>query len=191
MDLDAEADLILARPGQVKSVILNLMLNALEAQPNGGFLNIRSELTRSRRFGGPAVTVRFSDGGPGVSPDVRKRIFEPFFTTKSGGSGIGLAVADRAVRDNHGRLFLEAFPRSGSGAEFVMTFPLAAIEPDAIPVRDGLRRTAREPARRTRREILVGAGSPVRTPEVPAHLTMPEGLEAVMALSLSDQEEVN
>ena len=138
LDLDAEGDRVLARPGQVKSVLLNLMINALEAQPGGGFLEIRSELVKSRDFTGPVVAVRFKDGGPGISPETRSRVFEPFFTTKPNGSGIGLAVASRAVADNHGRLYLEPSLPENLGAEFVMAFPLAPVELEGLGNGDGV-----------------------------------------------------
>lgn len=191
VDLDAESDLVLARPGQIKSVILNLMINALEAQPEGGFLTIRSDLTSSRVFGGPAVTVRFGDGGPGVPKEVQSRVFQPFFTTKAGGSGIGLAVADREVRENGGRLYLESFPRVGSGAEFVMTFPLAAANPVSIPAPESYLRAKGGSPSQDRPDILGGDPEHCGIPEIPTHLMTREGREAVIALSLLDSEEVN
>jgi signal transduction histidine kinase len=139
IDLDAEADRVLARPGQLKSVILNLMVNALEAQPTGGNLEIRTELAREPETGVPVLTLHFKDAGSGVDPEIRDRIFEPFFTTKAGGSGIGLAMAVQAVRENDGDLYLEPGVLDSSGAEFVVAFPLAALGAeeafDSIPVR--------------------------------------------------------
>ncbi|MFC1661541.1 PAS domain-containing sensor histidine kinase [Gemmatimonadota bacterium] len=126
LDLDAEADLVWARPGQLKSVVLNLMVNAMEAQPDGGFLEVESQLLKGREGEGPLVAVRFHDGGPGVPADVRDRVFEPFFTTKKTGSGIGLAVAYQSVVENRGRLYLEDLPDATAGAEFVVAFPLAS-----------------------------------------------------------------
>jgi signal transduction histidine kinase len=136
--LDAEADRIRARPGQVKSVVVNLMVNAMEAQPEGGFLTVESKLVKGREGEGPLVALRFRDGGSGVPKEIRERIFEPFFTTKEAGSGIGLAVALQGVLENGGRLLLEETPESRAGAEFVMAFPLASAgEPEKEPVRAG------------------------------------------------------
>jgi len=140
-ELDAVADRVLARPGQIKGVILNLMLNALEAQPGGGRLTVCSELlppAPGDEPPGPRLAVRFCDEGPGVPPEIRDRIFDPFFTTKADGSGIGLAIAAGAVRENDGDLFLEETPRADAGAEFVMLLPLAAVFPE-----DGSRETPR------------------------------------------------
>jgi signal transduction histidine kinase len=191
LDLDAEADRVLARAGQVKSVILNLMVNALEAQPKGGRLEIRSELSRAPGIGGPVVALHFKDTGGGVPSEIRDRIFEPFFTTKAGGSGIGLAMASQSVRDNDGDLYLETALSTDSGAEFVMAFPLAALESS-----EGFAGRPAEPSAQDRslrwtvRPQMAREGSPGRT-GVPAHLTTPEGLRAVLALSLDDPEEVN
>jgi signal transduction histidine kinase len=191
LDLDAEADRVMARPGQVKSVILNLMVNAIEAQPKGGRLEIRSELSRAPGIGGPVVALHFKDGGEGVPAGIRDRIFEPFFTTKGGGSGIGLAIASQSVRANEGDLYLETALSTDSGAEFVMAFPLAALETarelPAGPVFPGGQDRS---LRWAVRPQIAREGSPPE-PGVPSHLMTPEGLKAVLALSISDPEEVN
>jgi signal transduction histidine kinase len=136
-ELDAAADRILGRPGQLKGVVINLMLNALDAQPGGGELRIRSVLTAgSPDQPGPRLELRFKDAGPGVPEEIRDRIFEPFFTTKKTGSGIGLAVASQTVRESQGLLFLDDPPPDG-GAEFVISFPLAPVSPhDLAPDAD-------------------------------------------------------
>jgi hypothetical protein len=139
------------------------------------------------------VALHFKDQGCGISPEARDRVFEPFFTTKAGGSGIGLAMAFQAVRDNEGDLYLEPAISGGSGAEFVVVFPLASVEPGVsmspaegrplVNFRDRSPRwaVAKRPAE---------SGSS-RDSRVPPHLMTPEGLEAVMALADSDTEEVN
>jgi signal transduction histidine kinase len=129
LDLSADTDLILGRPGQLKGVVLNLMVNALEAQPDGGSLEVESQLVAGRAGEGPLIAVRFRDGGPGVPPAIQDRVFEPFFTTKKKGSGIGLAVAAQSVQENRGRLYLQDPLEAASGAEFVVAFPLASTVP--------------------------------------------------------------
>jgi two-component system sensor kinase FixL len=132
MALDAGADRILARSGQIKSAVLNLMVNALEAQPDGGHLEVHSHLTRRGTNHGPWIVLRFEDRGPGVPDGLREQIFEPFFTTKSSGSGIGLAVAQQNIRENGGSLALESPERpGGEGAAFVVFFPLAPVGAEA------------------------------------------------------------
>jgi signal transduction histidine kinase len=126
VELDASADRVVAVLGQLKGVFLNLMMNALEAQPEGGRLEVRSEL-QPDADGSPLVAIRIRDFGIGVPAAVRDRIFEPFFTTKPTGSGIGLAVVARTLRDSGGDIYLEDLPISEKGAEFVVTLPLAAV----------------------------------------------------------------
>jgi signal transduction histidine kinase len=193
LDLDAQADQVLARPGQMKSVILNIMVNALEAQPEGGVLEVRTELAREPEIGGPVVALHFKDQGRGIDPDVRDRVFEPFFTTKAGGSGIGLAMAFRAVRDNEGDLYLEPTISSESGAEFVVVFPLASFEPGVsmVPVEGRPLVNFRDRSPRwavAERPAETGSDTGSR---LPSHLMTPEGLEAVLALADGDTEEVN
>lgn len=127
LSLDANQDQVLSRPGQLKGIILNLMVNALEAQPHGGNLEIRSELEEREGTGEPWIWLRFKDRGPGVLTSLREDIFEPFFSTKKTGSGIGLAVARQSVQENGGRLFLEQLDPSSPGAEFVVALPLEPI----------------------------------------------------------------
>jgi signal transduction histidine kinase len=204
LDLDARADRILARPGQLKSAVLNLMVNALEAQPHGGRLEIRTELARAPELGGPVVNLHFRDEGPGVAAEIRDRIFEPFFTTKPGGSGIGLAMASRAIRASGGELRLEPSFLVGRGSDFVMVFPLAALEATegkpgsaawavrdevsplgshTIPGGEALRAAPGSPSGRS-------DGRGLDEPGLPSQPFTPEGLSTVPALSRSDSEEV-
>lgn len=126
--LDAGADRVMARPGQLKSAVLNLMVNALEAQPDGGLLEVHTDLTRPGEEEGPWIELRFEDRGPGVPDAFRDEIFDPFFTTKNTGSGIGLAIALQNVKENGGNLRLEeSDPKTTTGAAFVMAFPLAPV----------------------------------------------------------------
>ena len=188
LDLDAEADLVMVRPGQLKSVVLNLMVNALEAQPDGGKLEIRTVLRGMPELGGPALALHFKDEGPGVPPEIRDRIFEPFFTTKSGGAGIGLAMAIQAVRANKGEVTLAPSLVGETGAEFVVAFPLAGTESHLIPApTDILAPEIKIP------DLPVAAREkePESPARVPDRLLTPGGLEALLALSRSGSEEMN
>ena len=202
LDLDAEADRILARVGQVKSAVLNLMVNALEAQPNGGNLEIHTQLSRVPEMGGPVIALHFKDAGPGIPGEVRDRIFEPFFTTKPGGSGIGLAMATQSVRSNGGELVLEPSFLLEGGADFVAMFPLAALEVTTGQIRQFVRGVsfsgAASPTTAGSRrdnlrapEVEASKEAASEEPGVPTHLLTPEGLRAVLALSRPDSEEVN
>ncbi|MDT8342572.1 MAG: ATP-binding protein [Longimicrobiales bacterium] len=129
--LDAHGHEVLGDTGQLKGVFINLLLNALHAQPDGGAVHISSRLHPGGAGApGPLVEVRVRDSGPGVPAGIRDRIFEPFFTTRELGSGIGLAVASQVVRDHGGAIFLEEPHRQDEGAEFVILLPLAAAAPE-------------------------------------------------------------
>jgi signal transduction histidine kinase len=108
------------RRDEVEQVILNLCLNAIQAQPRGGRLALAA-----RRIGerGASVQVDVIDRGPGVERGLRELIFEPFFTTKSTGqgTGLGLAICDEMVRRQGGTIAVSDAP--GGGALFRITLP--------------------------------------------------------------------
>lgn len=133
LDLDAGADRVLARPGQMKAVLTNLILNAIEAQPEGGQIEITSRLVRATAAGRPTIELKVRDEGPGVPTSIQGRIFDPFFSTKDAGSGIGLAVASQSVRENGGELLLEPPSVADSGAEFLVRLPLAPMTQEHSP----------------------------------------------------------
>jgi signal transduction histidine kinase len=101
----------------VKQALLNIVLNGVQAMPEGGMLTIAT-----RRDGeGGMITVR--DQGPGIPPEIRDKVFNLYFTTKKGGSGIGLAMAYRVVQLHHGSLEFTSVPDHGT--TFYLRFPLA------------------------------------------------------------------
>ncbi|AMV27126.1 Sporulation kinase A [Gemmata sp. SH-PL17] len=105
-----------ADPAQLRQVVVNLMLNALDAMPTGGTL----ELTVGRDTADATLTV--TDTGPGITPAMLPRLFEPFATGKETGVGLGLVVSRRIVEDHGG--VLHGFNRPVGGATFVMRLPI-------------------------------------------------------------------
>jgi two-component system NtrC family sensor kinase len=107
---------------QVQQVILVLLVNALEAMPHGGRVDVATQLDAS----GAAARICVRDSGPGIPPDVLPRIFEPFFTTKEDQhrTGLGLAVAYAIAEHHGGTLTVQSAPEKG--AEFTLTLPLGA-----------------------------------------------------------------
>jgi two-component system NtrC family sensor kinase len=101
---------------QIQQVLLNLMLNAIQAMEKGGALTIR---TFPENEGGVGVMIR--DTGVGIPPAQLKNFFDPFFTTKSEGTGLGLSISMK-VLDNH-RASLEAESEEGKGSAFTLHFP--------------------------------------------------------------------
>lgn len=106
-----------AQAEPLTGVFLNLFLNAAEAMPSGGRLDVEIE-------DGDAARVIVKDSGPGVPAESRARIFEPFYSTKAQGSGLGLAVAARDVEQHRGRLLL-AEHNGHTGATFIVELPAA------------------------------------------------------------------
>jgi signal transduction histidine kinase len=105
-------------PDQVRHALLNLLLNAISVQPDGG----RVELAVERRPG--AVDFHVRDDGPGIAEELRVKVFEPFFSTRPTGSGIGLAVAQRVAAAHGGRLDISAPDKDFRGAHFMLTIPV-------------------------------------------------------------------
>jgi CheY-like chemotaxis protein/anti-sigma regulatory factor (Ser/Thr protein kinase) len=141
--LDDQLWPVLADPGQLEQVLVNLVLNARDAMPSGGTVTIDtsnstvdacSVVSGSESPEGRRVRLRVSDTGVGMPPEVAERVFEPFFTTKDGsGTGLGLASAYGILTQNNGHVKLYSEP--GVGTTFSITLP-AAVEvaiPRALP----------------------------------------------------------
>jgi C4-dicarboxylate-specific signal transduction histidine kinase len=117
---------------QIEQVMLNLMLNGLEAAAVAH--GSRREVTVATAAQQDAIEVAVSDTGGGLVPAVERRLFTPFFTTKAHGLGLGLAISRSIVESHGGRLW--ATSRPGSGAIFRFSLPLAADPSTAPPMTD-------------------------------------------------------
>jgi signal transduction histidine kinase len=102
-------------PDAIKQVLLNVMLNAVEAAPLGA-IDCEAQM-----LGGKA-TISVADRGPGVPESIRRRVFDPFFSTKTRGTGLGLAVSKQIVDEHRGRIRL--FNRRGGGTRVVIELPI-------------------------------------------------------------------
>jgi PAS domain S-box-containing protein len=113
--------------GQVEQVVNALMINAREAMPNGGYVDLCAENVQlDEKSGLPLAAGRYikvaiTDHGPGVPPDLVAKIFDPYFTTKSSSSGLGLAISYSIIRKHGGFLHLEK--NSSAGASFAFYLP--------------------------------------------------------------------
>lgn len=130
--LEADIPAISCDPGQIQQVILILLVNATEAMPNGGRLEISSQFDA----GAESVRVRVRDSGCGIPDEVLPQIFEPFFTTKEDQqrTGLGLAVAHSIVEQHGGEIAVRS--RQGEGTEFTLTLPVGQVEPKGVPPGD-------------------------------------------------------
>jgi PAS domain S-box-containing protein len=108
---------------QIEQVFLNLVLNALEAMPEGGRLAIRMERTADPE----GVAIAVCDTGVGIPPEVMPRIFEFLFSTKAGGTGLGLFVSREIIRAHQGTIEVASNP--GEGTRFDLWLPLKPLNP--------------------------------------------------------------
>jgi signal transduction histidine kinase len=126
VDLDLEDDLrMLVDRGKLKRALLNIVVNARQAMPNGGTLQIRC----GRR--GDLVRIAVEDDGDGIPPDVLPRIFESYFTTKSEGSGLGLAIVRRTIEDLGGKVTCDS--ALGHGTTIMFDLPTRAERAAPMP----------------------------------------------------------
>jgi signal transduction histidine kinase len=107
-----------ADPELLHRALSNLVLNAIDAMPDGG------KLTISAKPGGENAELRFADTGSGMTPEECERLFTPYYTTKEHGTGLGLAIVQSVIADHAGTIAVES--GIGSGATFVITLPLAS-----------------------------------------------------------------
>jgi signal transduction histidine kinase len=101
----------------MKQAALNVIMNAIEAMPNGGLLRFQSSVLLDD------AEIRITDTGCGIPPDVQDKIFRLYFTTKEKGSGIGLAMTYRIIQLHDGTIDLTSEP--GKGTTFIIRIPLA------------------------------------------------------------------
>ncbi len=107
-DLDAAVRTVPVDPEQMTRVLRNLMLNAIDAMPEGGTLTLRT----AALAGG--VRLEISDTGQGLTPEECARLFTPYYTTKTHGTGLGLAIVQSVVSDHGGRISVESAKGRGS-----------------------------------------------------------------------------
>jgi signal transduction histidine kinase len=124
-------------PAQIQQVLLNLLINARQAMPEGGIVRVRLGLDAAGR----RVELSVTDTGVGISPADMRRIFEPFYSTKTGpdaagqgGTGLGLAVCRDIVEAHHGRLRAES--RLGQGSTFTLILPACPTD-EAVAEKQG------------------------------------------------------
>ncbi|MGE4297778.1 MAG: ATP-binding protein [Desulfovibrionaceae bacterium] len=111
---------VAADPEQLKEVMVNLIINALEAMGPGGSITITEEMGFVEPHGKVAV-LRVADSGPGIAPQDLDKVFEPFYSSKEEGSGLGLNIAKKIMEEHGGWLHCHA--TEGQGAVFVLGLP--------------------------------------------------------------------
>ncbi|WP_442887972.1 sensor histidine kinase [Congregicoccus parvus] len=115
VEASSGAAIVKADRNQVKQVFFNVIKNAMEAMSAGGRLHIKT------RANDDAVFIQFGDTGQGIPQDDLPRLFQPFHTTKKGGSGLGLMIIQRIMRDHGGQVGIDS--RQGVGTVVTLEFP--------------------------------------------------------------------
>ncbi|MCD6405376.1 MAG: hypothetical protein J7M19_06085 [Planctomycetes bacterium] len=120
---DPDAATCLADASLLKQAMLNVILNAAEAMPNGGLVTITTE------HNADAVSIVVTDTGTGVLPEDIPKLFDAYFSAKKGGTGLGLTITKRIIEDHNGTIELESSP--GGGTTVTLTLPGKAGRPGA------------------------------------------------------------
>ena len=132
-ELSPEPLIVRLDAGQLEQVVMNLMINAVDAMPTGGVLRLRTaRAAPADGAGTPRALITVEDSGTGMQPEVLERLFEPFFTTKPAGqgTGLGLATAYAIVHEAGGTIGVDSV--LGRGTRFDVALPLSsATEADA------------------------------------------------------------
>jgi PAS domain S-box-containing protein len=115
-DFDENLPETLADPMQLRQAFLNLMLNAIQAMPDGGILAVK---TRYRKKP-PSIQITISDTGEGMDKHTMDNIFQPFFTTKPKGTGLGLAITKRLIEQLGGEIHAESDPGNGTAFNILL-----------------------------------------------------------------------
>lgn len=128
LELEKDIPTLVMDFSQISQVVMNLILNAIEAMTGGGKLSIKTEYQKAPT----ALVLELSDTGPGILEEDRSRIFDPFFTRKPEGTGLGLSIS-RQILEKHGA-YIELDSTPGEGTTFRIVFPLPSGENGALPV---------------------------------------------------------
>lgn len=133
--IEGEIPDVMMDPDQMQQVFLNLIINAVQAMPDGGKLKITTSNSEIENLeddkiigllpGEKAVMIKFEDTGIGIEDDILDSIFDPFFTKKSKGTGLGLAISRRIVQEHGGEIAV----KSGVGKGSIFTIYLPVIQP--------------------------------------------------------------
>jgi len=133
-DVPTDVPPVLVDRAVMVRALVNLIENALQAMPSGGRLSVSASATDGSR-GERHVTIKVRDSGQGIPEEILPHLFEPYFSTKSGGTGLGLGLARRAVEEHGGTIDIRS--RSGQGTVVVLTLPAAAMAAGAAPAGRG------------------------------------------------------
>ena len=140
LDFPDEACVVDADEGQFDQMIGNIVINAVQAMPQGGKIKVSVgsvDINKDKIYAlipGRYVSIRISDSGTGIHPEHIEKVFDPYFTTKQQGSGLGLASSYSIARRHDGHIELES--ELGKGSSFTIYLPVSSAKPDAMVTSD-------------------------------------------------------
>jgi signal transduction histidine kinase len=107
---------------QIQQVFVNILLNAMQAMPQGGTVRVESHVEQDPKKPHRRLCIIISDSGVGIAKEDFPKIYDPFFTTKPEGTGLGLSIAHKILEQHHA--VIEAKSRVGQGTTFILRFPI-------------------------------------------------------------------
>jgi two-component system nitrogen regulation sensor histidine kinase NtrY len=125
LELDGNLGPIAADPELLHRAVSNLVLNAMDAMPDGGGLTLRTNHDDGK------ITIEVADTGSGLTPEECERIFTPYYTSKQHGTGLGLAIVQSVVSDHGGRISVQSQP--GQGTTFIIELPRSRDTLRSVP----------------------------------------------------------
>ena len=126
-NLASDLPCVMADGSQMEQVFVNLLINAVQAVPNDGTVQVKSSLSEQES----CVSIEVTDNGPGISRKEQSKIFEPFFSTKPNGTGLGLSVSYGIVRNHQGNISVQSRP--GKGTRFIVKIPITQKKNKEMP----------------------------------------------------------
>jgi two-component system NtrC family sensor kinase len=124
----AELPAVWGRADQLIQVLLNLIMNAIDAMSGGGSLCLRTTVSSVQPASDhlPAseayLVIEVADNGKGINPELQERIFDPFFTTRADGTGLGLAISRKIIAQHDGIIRVQSAPNNGSTFTILLPF---------------------------------------------------------------------
>lgn len=151
VDISQDIHSMWCHDGQLKQVLVNLVVNAVQAMPNGGGLAISLSQEPPQTLGLPAVRLTVRDSGIGIAPAHLSRIFDPFFSTKDAGTGLGLAIVYSIVDAHQGRIDVDSTVGQGTACSIILPHPAIGGDPHAVqtPTRNELESSQSYPGEHT------------------------------------------
>ncbi len=122
-----ELPMLLIDPERMRQVLWNLLLNAAQAMPSGGFIHVSAVQVGER------IRLMVDDEGVGIAEEDLQRVFDPFYTTRQGGTGLGLATVERVAREHGGSVWVRSEPSGGTAIAIWLPVPEALVTDELPP----------------------------------------------------------